>query len=258
MDKRILYSLQKCIYLDTIMRELLKKIGLNEIETKLYEALVNKGSLSVSGLALATGLYRPQVYKYIPKLIAKDLVVESRLGRRTVYQAESPRQLEKIVEGLKLEVQEQLPRLLQMYSTTENRLNVSYFSGESGLRHVYADLIATCKKGDIFYRYESPRNYHVVRKYLPKEYYVRFRDKMEVDRLIITNEVTKQQKKQRLGRLIKVVPPKYDLFDYDITQLIYGNKVAVIDFRSETATLIESASFAEFQRKIFKLLFDKL
>ena len=240
------------------MKKLLIKLGLTPIESMLYEALVSKGALSVSGLAEISGLYRPQVYKYIPELIAKGLVKESRHGRRTVYIAESPRQLEKLVDNLKIEIHDQLPQLLQLYATSENRPMISYFEGERGIRHIYKDLVATCKKGDIFYRYESPRNYHAVRKYLPQEYYDRFRDNAEVDRLIITNEMTKQQKKDRLGRIIKVIPPKYDLFDYDISQLIYGDKVAFIDFRSETVSLIESPVFAEFQRKIFKLLFDKL
>lgn len=238
--------------------DILTKIGLSAIESRIYHALMSQGAMSIAMIAQKTGLYRPQVYKYIPLLIQKNLVVESRHGRRKIYLAESPRQLEKIADNIKLEVQTQIPKLLEIYSVSKIKPIISYFEGEQGIRHVYEDLVATCKKGDIFYRYESPRNYRAVRKYLPDEYRVRFRDQGEVERLIITNKITEQQKKQRLGRLVKVVPPKYDLFDYDITQLIYSNKVAFIDFRSETVTVIESPIFAEFQRKIFKLLFDKL
>ncbi len=238
--------------------EILTKIGLSIIEAKIYQVLMSQGAMSVAEIAQKTGLHRPQVYKYLPILVNKDLVAESRHGKRKVYLAESPRQLEKIAESIKVEVQGQMPALLQMYNVSETKPIISYFEGEHGVRHVYEDLVSTCKKGDIFYRYESPRNYKAARKYIPNEYLLRFRDRIEVERLIITNEITRQQKKQRLGRLIKVVPPKYGLFDFDITQLIYGNKVAFIDFRSETATLIESPIFAEFQKKIFKLLFDKL
>jgi len=237
---------------------ILNKIGLSPIEAKIYEVLMAQGALSVAAIAQRTGLYRPQIYKYIPILIGKDLLAESRHGRRKVYMAESPRRLEKIAEGIKDEVKGRIPDLLKIYNSSETKPAISYFDGEHGIRHVYEDLVATCKKGDIFYRYESPRNYRGTRKYIPHAYLERIRDRVEVERLIITNEITRQQKKRRLGRLIKVVPPKYDLFDYDITQLIYGDKVAFIDFRSETATLIESPIFAEFQRKIFKLLFDKL
>ncbi len=247
-----------CVSFYIHMKKLLTQLGLSPIEAKLYEALVRGGVMSVSDLAKATQLYRPQVYKYLPYLIEKKLILESRHGRRTVYSAESPRQLEKLAESVHREVEAQLPTIMALYSTSTSKPTVQYFEGEQGIRRIYEDLINTLKKGDSFYRYESPRNYKAMRKYIPDEYKVRFRDNAEVDRYIITNEVTKQQKLQRLGRWIKVVPAKYDLFDYDISQLIYGDKVAFIDFRSHTATLIESPIFAEFQKKIFQLLFEKL
>lgn len=240
------------------MKKLLSQLGLSPIEATLYEALVRGGVMTISNLAKTAQLYRPQVYKYLPKLIEKRLVLESRHGRRTVYSAESPHQLEKLADNVRHEVNAQLPGILAMYSVSTTRPIVQYFEGEQGIRRVYEDLVSTLKKGDSFYRYESPRNYKAIRKYIPNEYKVRFRDNAEVDRYIITNEITKQKKLQRLGRWIKIVPAKYDLFDYDISQLIYGDKVAFIDFRSHTATLIENPVFAEFQRKIFKLLFEKL
>lgn len=240
------------------MKSILIKLGLTTIESKIYEVLVKNGALSIASIAQKTSLYRPQIYKYLPLLLEKNLIAESRYGKRKVYIAHSPRQLEKLVENLSREVKEELPNLLQLHTASENRPQVSYFEGTKGIYHIYEDLVATCKKGDIFYRYESPRNYRAVRKYIPDEYRTRIRDLGEVERLIITNEITRQQKKHRLGRLIKVVPREYDLFIYEITELIYGDKVAFIDFRSETATVIESHVFAEFQRKIFKLLFDRL
>jgi hypothetical protein len=48
------------------------------------------------------------------------------------------------------------------------------------------------------------------------------------------------------------------VFAYDISHIIYGDKVAFIDFSSETAYILESPAFARFQQKIFRLLFDKL
>ncbi len=240
------------------MKKLLNQLGLSPIESSLYEALVSGGVMTISDLAKTAQLYRPQVYKYLPKLIEKQLVIESRHGRRVVYSAESPRQLEKLVDSIHRDVMDQLPGIMAIYNTNTHKPTVQYFDGEQGIRRVYEDLVASLKKGDSFYRYESPRNYKATRKYIPEEYKIRFRDKAEVDRYIITNEVTKQHKSQRLGRWIKYVPTKYDLFDYDISQLIYGNKVAFIDFRSRTATVIESPIFVEFQKKLFKLLFEKL
>lgn len=55
---------------------------------------------------------------------------------------------------------------------------------------------------------------------------------------------------------IKVVPEKYGLFDYDITQIIYEDKVAYIDYNTETTFLIENPLIDDFQRKLFRILFD--
>lgn len=240
------------------MFQLLTKLGLRPIESAIYEALVASGALSVAAIAEKTGLYRPQIYKYLPLLITKGLVAESRHGKRKTFIAESPRQLERLVDVLKGEVHEHLPGLMDLYNSSQTKPTVHYFEGDSGIRHVFADLVATVKKGEVYYRYESPKNYHSVRKYMPKEYITRIRDKGEVGRYIITNKITGDQKRPRLNRSIKVVPPQYDLFVYDISQIIYGTKVAFVDYRSKTVTLIDSPIFAEFQRKIFKLLFDKL
>ncbi|MDP3771421.1 MAG: hypothetical protein Q8R16_03925, partial [bacterium] len=60
------------------------------------------------------------------------------------------------------------------------------------------------------------------------------------------------------NRAVKVVPPAYNLFQYDVVQLIYANKVAFMDYNTETALIIENSAVAEFQKNMFKLLYDKL
>ena len=62
----------------------------------------------------------------------------------------------------------------------------------------------------------------------------------------------------RLERSVKFVPKNYGLFDYDITEILYGDKIAFIDYNTETGLIIENPVIAEFQKKIFKLLYDKL
>ncbi len=57
---------------------------------------------------------------------------------------------------------------------------------------------------------------------------------------------------------MKIVPRNFDLFEYDATELIYADKIAFVDYNTETAVIIENPKLAEFQKKIFKLLFMKL
>ena len=84
------------------MNKILSKLGLTKIESSIYLALLDEGNLSVSSIAEKTGLYRPQVYKYLPRLIDKNLASESREGKRKTYMAESPRQIQNLIESLKM------------------------------------------------------------------------------------------------------------------------------------------------------------
>jgi len=238
--------------------ELLTGLGLNKYESKIYLTLLELGSAQVSDISQQTGLHRPIVYKFLPGLLEKNLIAESWKGKRKVYIAESPSQLKKMFGDFSQSFDSALPELMRAYSQSNSRPVIKFFTGRKGIVHVYEDILATCKKGDILYRYESPKHYRAHKTYVPKEYIDRFRDKMEVERFIITNEMTRKIKAERLGRIVKVVPAKYDLFLYDITQIIYVDKIAFIDYNTETALIIESALIAQFQKQLFKLLWSKI
>jgi sugar-specific transcriptional regulator TrmB len=237
---------------------LLTKLGLRENEGRVYESILNIGLAGVSDIATSAGLYRPAVYSALTSLVDRGLVVVSRKGKRKVFAAESPQQLEKLVKSLENELEVGMPELMSMYASTMHRPFIRYFEGAKGIRHVYEDLLLTLKKGDVAYRYESPKDHKEYARYIPNEYRRRILDETEVDWYIITNEITYNKKKRRLGRLFKMIPPEYGMFAFDITQHIYQDKVAFIDFKNETASIIESVSFAQFQKQIFRLLFDKL
>lgn len=239
-------------------KTILEQLGLNDKQIKIYKLLLKFGSCGVSDIARLSRLYRHDVYRELPELVRKGLLSQSPFGKRMLYVAESPRSLTQLVEKIQRELERELPELLENYSRGTHHPHIRYFEGDEGIRAVYKDLVMSLKKGDIFCRYESPQDNEAYRKYVPQEYFDRFRDKAEVDRLVITNESTRRTKKQRLGRFVKAVPPSAGLFNYDITQFIYNDKVAFIDYRAKVASIIESDKIAEFQRKIFKLLFERL
>jgi len=77
--------------------------------------------------------------------------------------------------------------------------------------------------------------------------------------VITSNELMKfKSNKKVLNREMIGIPKKYDLFEDNITKVIYGNKVAIFDYNSETSFVIENKKFADFEKKIFKLLFKYL
>jgi sugar-specific transcriptional regulator TrmB len=238
-------------------KEILQKIGLSEDESAVYLALLRFGALSISQLSEKTKLYRPSVYKAIPSLEEKGLAHSTKKGKRKLYMATSPEKLSSLLSSLGNDLSRALPDMLAEFNKKEKRPFVIFLDGVAGIRRVYDDIVTTLKKGDTFYRYSSSRSpkkrdYYVSRDY-PKK-----RDEKQLERYVITSEGAGKLKKPKFEKSVKTVPKSFDLFEYDITQIIYADKIAFVDYNTETAIIIENPVIAQFQQKIFKLLFLKL
>lgn len=238
--------------------ELLHKLGVPEAAARIYLSLLERGPETISDLARRTGLHRPIIYKYLPYLVSKSLVSTSREGKRTIYTAEEPSVLKKLIDSLEKEFAEELPEFLETYERKKDQPVIRFFEGKRGIRYIYEYLVRTAKPSETLYRYESPKNFTINKRYYPSLYRQKEDGLHPFERFVITNERTHLARRQRLERHSRAVPAEYDKFEYNITELILGGKVAFIDYGSETASLIEDSTFADFQRQLFLLLFRKL
>ncbi len=236
----------------------LANIGLSAYQVKIYLALLDLGTANISELVRATQLHRPIVYQQLELLLEKQLVSFSPKKRGKIYYAESPERLQLHVDAMTKQFQELLPELKEKYVGKTRQPKMRYFSGEDVVTVIYSDVLETLKKGEVFYRYESPKDYKKFDEWLPPEYFERICKRKEIEKFVITNEKTFQTKKKVMEKVERHVPAKFDPFLYDITQIIYGEKVAFIDFESKTAWIIENQRFALFQRQLFRLLFQSL
>jgi len=236
---------------------LLERMGLDDKESAIYLVLLEFGPLAISEIARKTGLHRPTIYQYLPSLENRGLVSEFPKGKRKEYIAESPEKLKVMFGELWQEFDQLLPHLKFIFKNKGKRPLVKFLEGKNGIKSVYEDLLRSTKRGDVFYRYSSRKDTTRGEAYLLKNYR-ELRDKKQLERFVITNRMVSKQKKPRMERAIKTVPAEYGLFDYNVTQLIYADRIAFLDYNTETALIIENPIIAEFQKKIFKLLYDKL
>ena len=237
---------------------LLQKIGLGKNEANVYLVLLAHGESTIADIARVSGLHRPLVYVALSRLKEKSLWSSLRKGKRLVYSAEHPRQLEASFAQVSDELHEALPGLVEVFEHSSHRPSIRYLTGKQGVTEVYNDLLRTLHKGEVFFRYESPKEYKKQDKYLPRAYFDRVCDKREIQKYVITNERTLCDKPKQLERYVKAVPKSFDVFEYNVSQIIYTDKVAFIDFNSETAWIIENSQFATFQRQIFRLLMERM
>jgi len=238
-------------------QDILGHLGLTTQEAAIYLSLLQSGPALVSSIARSTGLHRPTVYQVLPRLIERELVTVFPRKKQKMYVAEAPEKLEHLFERFSEEFHDVLPELTRLHATGSTRPVIKFLEGKKGIMFVFTDIVRTLKRGETFYRYSSRKATTRGDAYLPP-IYRELRDTKQLQRWVITNEPVSKEKRPRLERAVKLIPREFDLFEYDVTQLIYGHKVAFVDYNTQTALVIENPLVARFQKKIFELLFRML
>jgi sugar-specific transcriptional regulator TrmB len=236
-------------------------LGLGDNEALVYQTLISFPCLSVAEIAKKTSLYRPSVYRTLATLSQKHLVVTTPKGKRVVYSAESPDSLKDLLFERFAFLEDEIALLEKKFSRSHARkkTSVRLLEGEGAIAQAILAIPKSLKTGDVYYRYsardiEGP---HTIPKKILHAY-AQKREAKKLERYVITGKKNYEQKHDALDREIKIVPPEFDLFQQNVSQIIYGNTILLLDYNEETALVIENPALAEFQKKIFLLLFRLL
>lgn len=239
------------------IEKLLHQLGLSVTAGTVYLTLLESLPLGVSDIARKTGEYRPAIYRALAELTRHELVTFTPGKKRKLYSAEPPEQLRNLVEASLAELDHALPELSERYKLRGKSPFVRVFEGKKGITAVFNNLIERLPKGGTFYRISAERDLARTNAYLPKDYREK-RDAKALERFVITSKEVGEQKKGRMERAMKYFPKGDVAFDQNTIQLIYADTIAFMDLNTETALVVESPPLAEFQKKLFRLLYQKL
>lgn len=236
--------------------ELVSQVGLTKKEAAVYAALVEGGAMTLTELNKETHINRPALYELLPAMKQKEYVTSTKKGKRTYYHAESPAKLLARYEANHYDLKERFLELTKQYEANQHdRPVIKYFEGQKGMRFVFDDIAHTLPRGGQFYRYTSYTGDATPYK---NSYYAKVRETKGIERLVITSEAKAKQKPKKLERSVKAIPRDFDLFEDNVSLVIYGDKTAYVDYDSNTSFIVESEKIARFQEKLFKLLWKKL
>jgi hypothetical protein len=172
------------------------------------------------------------------------------------FVAESPEKLEELYKKIEDKYYSDIEDLYSLYEVgTSEKPQVFFNKGEKAIKDSYMDIVNALGKNEKYYRYSSTSP-HFREKYVTKKYR-ELREKKGLERLIITNK-SSYKGSERLGSRVKILPEKMDFLDDNYVQVIYGNKVSIIDLNSQSVTTIRNEKYANFQKKIFETLFNYL
>lgn len=238
---------------------ILQKLWLSKDESDIYIYLLANQNKTIAEISKGTDINRPKLYKILPNMIESWLLWSIINGKRVLYKAENPKILSQYLASIKDEYELYIPEIEKLYQNQFSKPVFQHLKGKNGVANIFLDIGHTLSTWDVFYRYSS-RNETAFWAFPEKPYqeYKKIRDSKKLERYVITNEFLNDTKPKKLEKDVVIIPKKYDLFEDNITKIIYGNKVAIIDYNSLESFIIESPIFANFERKLFMLLFKFL
>ena len=233
---------------------LFSQIGIDEKSGRIYLWLLEYGRSPISEIVKNTRIHRVEVYRKLPYLLEIGLLKEGKIWKRKLYIAESPKKIEELILLARESSETIINELTEKFWNINSKPNISYGEWSKSITQVFSDIIHTLGKWEVFYRISSETSVEKSNSYLPKNYR-ELRDKKELERYVIMAKKTADNKKPRAEREVAIMPENYEQFDENIQMIIYKNKIAYIDYASESAITIENKKMADFQKKLFKALF---
>jgi len=240
---------------------LLKGLGLDDKESKVYLACLELGKASVTQISKKSGLKRTTVYHIVNPLLNRGLLSKLEDDKSQKFLAESPEKLLTMLKDREKEILKCMPDLLAITNTgSEFRPEVKFYQGKEGLKAVYEDTLRSCEKGDEILNCLSVEgSYSILPNYIFR--YMRKRVAKGVKKRAIgrdSAEIRKRKAKDKKElRHIKIVPKAQ--LPFTIEKNIFKDKVALMNFRGFLfGIIIKSPQIAESEKASFELLWKKL
>jgi len=234
----------------------LGELGFGAKKSLLYSVLLQARSGTAAELAETAGIKRTTSYELLEDLVADGLAVVSFSGRKRVYTATQPDNLQLRLERQRALLDEMLPELNGLFNRTSHKPRVRYYEGLKGVRQFHDELLQTPFK-EYFY-FGSMRGLESVvgRRYLKsfvrrriekniRAHAIRIREQ-EIDEplLMPSNELNREVRYISLPSAANVV-----------NMTLYDGKVAIVASTGENyALIIESDGLFT----LLKLIWDYL
>src|SRR3989338_1296229 len=246
------------------MLKQLTSLGLSDNEAKVYMAMLELGSATVLEISAKAGVNRPTTYVQIESLKKMGLVSSQVKGKKQLFIAESPDQLEfviereiKTIEDKKAELARMMPELSGLFNVSGDKPQVRFFEGKEGLIKMQDEMLRSKSKEIVSFSSADGILKHFPTH--PKDYSPRRVQKGIRSRLIYTSSggpILKEHDEKML-REAKFVSPEEFPFKSDI--VIYDNNVAISALEGKTVGIIIShRELADSFRALFELVWNSL
>ena len=238
----------------------LQKLGLSQKEARLYLVALENGPATISKLAQKSDLKRGTIYEFLGGMLEKGLLEVSISGKRKLYGAVQPQKLKKIIDRQKEILDNLIPDLSLLTSTSPAKPKIKFYEGKEGLVAAYYEMLDLPDGSEVlgFATFEGIYKLFsesAISTYIKKRVAKKIKQKL----IMPTDEYAHNHlndNKQELRQTLMIPKNKFSITN-EIN--IYQDKVAIISLGEEkVGVIIESKQIADTQRAIFNLLWNNL
>jgi len=233
--------------------KVLQQFGLDQKAIKVYLALLQLGKASVLNIAKKAEIKRPTAYLILDELVEKGLASKIPKKSKTTYIAENPRNLSKIADKRKSEIEKIIPDLLSIYKTQKEKPTVHMYEGEEGVMQLYNHIAeAVAKNKNIWWYGDAKKINERLPNVLPMFFQLVKDKKIQMRDFNGGSEFEKKyaKKHQRANYEIRHSP----LPIHNIDMAIFDDKIAIISlFDKIYSVIIQDKNIAESLKSLYEL-----
>lgn len=188
---------------------LLEKIGLSEKESLVYLAALRLGETTAIEIAKKSNIKRSTVYTVIESLKKRGIMAETFKGLKKKFVAESPQNLQQILDDNRELLQEHLPALLNIYSFPSTEKGLKSAEGAEGIRNALNLMLSDLEVGDYYYVIVNFEDLHaLLPKFMPKFLERRSKYNINLRTIVQDGEIGRNYKKNEkfYNDTVKIFP----------------------------------------------------
>lgn len=242
------------------LEEKLSKIGLNEKEGKIYQALLKGGKMTIIRISKATSIKRTTIYHCLDSLMERGLVNKIEKDAHKYYYAEDPGDsLRALIKEKEEDIKKLIPDLKSIFGTGLYQPEIRVYKNTGGIRKILNDVVAT--KESVARYYLSEANLEDMAGADFVDEFVKKRIASGVKSLALRSFKYKPEREKdtthaKQLREVRFVPEEIIIKPYIC---IYDDKVAMISTKDEKlGFIIQSHEFAEAQKAIFDMIWNSV
>ncbi len=242
-------------YMNIKLLKVLRDVGLNENEARVYLALLSLGPSGIQNIARSAEIKRTTCYNIIESLKLLGLVKSELAGWKKLLVAIDPEQLGNLLEQRRKKFQENLQEFQVLSHTKEKGGVIQYYEGLEAVKSVYESLIKDIQPHEDYLIISNIDDwYRLDPQYFEKFTRRRAKLNIKIRLLLIDSPVAKkyQQMQKNYNQTIKILPKNTK---FKVNLVVTPQRIAIHQLTMPImAIVIENKSIITMQQQLFEVI----